>query len=105
MTNREACCREQADRKLQDQRLEATHLAASQAAPGTMIAGRYKLIEAIGEGGMGSVWLAEQQEPVRRKVAIKLIKAGMDSKSRAGPVRSRTPGPGHDGSSQHRQGL
>ncbi len=48
--------------------------------PGTIIAGRYKLIEAIGEGGMGAVWLAEQKEPVKRKVAIKLIKAGMDSK-------------------------
>jgi serine/threonine protein kinase/tetratricopeptide (TPR) repeat protein len=46
---------------------------------GTLVAGRYKLIEAIGEGGMGSIWLAEQIEPVRRKVAIKLIKAGMDS--------------------------
>jgi len=48
---------------------------------GTLIAGRYKLVEAIGEGGMGSVWLAEQQEPIRRKVAVKLIKAGLDSKS------------------------
>lgn len=49
--------------------------------PGLILAGRYKLIEPIGEGGMGSVWVAEQKEPVRRKVAIKLIKAGMDSKS------------------------
>ena len=49
--------------------------------PGTVIAGRYKLLEQIGEGGMGSVWLAEQVAPVKRKVAIKLIKAGMDSKS------------------------
>lgn len=48
--------------------------------PGIMIAGRYKLLEEIGEGGMGSVWLAEQAEPVRRRVAIKLIKAGMDSR-------------------------
>jgi serine/threonine protein kinase len=49
--------------------------------PGDIIAGRYKLLEAIGEGGMGTVWLAEQTQPIRRKVALKLIKAGMDSKS------------------------
>ena len=49
--------------------------------PGEFIAGRYKLLEAIGEGGMGSVWVAEQSQPVKRKVALKLIKAGMDSKS------------------------
>jgi WD40 repeat protein/serine/threonine protein kinase len=48
-------------------------------APGTAI-GPYKLIEQIGEGGMGSVWLAQQTQPVKRLVAIKLIKAGMDSK-------------------------
>src|SRR5579883_415636 len=48
---------------------------------GTVIAGRYKLLEQIGEGGMGTVWVAEQTQPVRRKVALKLIKAGMDSKS------------------------
>jgi serine/threonine protein kinase/tetratricopeptide (TPR) repeat protein len=50
-------------------------------AAGTVIAGRYKLLEVIGEGGMGSVYLAEQTEPVRRQVALKLIKAGMDSKA------------------------
>ena len=42
--------------------------------------GPYKLIEPIGEGGMGSVWMAEQTEPVQRLVAVKLIKAGMDSR-------------------------
>src|SRR3954469_422275 len=47
--------------------------------PGTVI-GPYKLIEQIGEGGMGTVWMAQQTEPVRRLVAVKLIKAGMDSR-------------------------
>ncbi len=46
-----------------------------------MIAGRYKLREEIGEGGMGSVYLAEQLQPVKRRVALKLIKAGMDSRT------------------------
>jgi eukaryotic-like serine/threonine-protein kinase len=40
----------------------------------------YQLLQMIGEGGMGEVWLAEQKEPVRRRVAIKLIKAGMDTR-------------------------
>src|SRR5262245_29053773 len=47
--------------------------------PGTVI-GPYKLVEQIGEGGMGTVWMAQQIEPVKRLVALKLIKAGMDSK-------------------------
>jgi eukaryotic-like serine/threonine-protein kinase len=49
--------------------------------PGTIVAGRYKLLEQIGEGGMGTVWVAEQTQPVRRKVALKLIKPGLDSRS------------------------
>ena len=48
--------------------------------PGNFIAGRYKLLEAIAEGGMGTVWVAEQVSPVKRKVALKLIKPGMDSR-------------------------
>ena len=48
---------------------------------GTVIAGRYRLLEEIGAGGMGTVWKAEQTQPVRRMVALKLIKAGMDSRT------------------------
>src|SRR5256714_9258558 len=47
--------------------------------PGTTI-GRYKLLEQIGEGGFGVVFMAEQQHPVRRRVALKVIKLGMDTK-------------------------
>ncbi len=47
--------------------------------PGMMI-GRYKLLQLIGEGGFGMVYMAEQVEPVRRKVALKIIKLGMDTK-------------------------
>ncbi|MEK7683793.1 MAG: serine/threonine-protein kinase, partial [Verrucomicrobiota bacterium] len=49
-------------------------------APAQMI-GRYKLLEKIGEGGCGVVYMAEQEEPVRRRVALKVIKLGMDTKS------------------------
>ncbi len=48
-------------------------------APGTII-GRYKLLEEIAEGGMGVVYLAEQQAPFRRKVALKIIRPGMDTR-------------------------
>src|SRR5262245_32281470 len=46
--------------------------------PGSLI-GPYKLLEQIGEGGFGLVFVAEQQDPVRRRVALKIIKPGMDS--------------------------
>jgi serine/threonine protein kinase len=49
-------------------------------AAGTVI-GRYKLLQPIGEGGCGVVYMAEQQEPVRRRVALKVIKLGMDSRN------------------------
>jgi serine/threonine protein kinase/WD40 repeat protein len=52
----------------------------SEERPGTRI-GRYKLLQKIGEGGCGVVYMAEQEEPVRRRVALKVIKLGMDTKS------------------------
>ncbi len=48
--------------------------------PGDRI-GRYKLLQQIGEGGCGVVYMAEQEEPVHRRVALKIIKPGMDTKS------------------------
>ena len=56
-----------------------THAMFSDEIAGTVI-GRYHLLQKIGEGGMGEVWLAEQKEPVRRRVALKLVKAGMNSR-------------------------
>jgi serine/threonine protein kinase/WD40 repeat protein/tetratricopeptide (TPR) repeat protein len=57
----------------------AAEQASSREARGAII-GPYKLIEQIAEGGMGTVWMAQQTEPVKRLVAVKLIKAGMDSR-------------------------
>jgi serine/threonine protein kinase/Tfp pilus assembly protein PilF len=57
---------------------EARGDAASEG-PGAVI-GPYKLLEQLGEGGMGVVYLAEQEQPVKRRVALKIIKAGMDSR-------------------------
>jgi non-specific serine/threonine protein kinase/serine/threonine-protein kinase len=53
-----------------------------------MTIGPYTLLEVIGQGGMGEVWLAEQRQPVRRRVAIKLIKVGMDTKEVVGRFES-----------------
>ena len=50
-------------------------------APGTLI-GPYKILEQIGEGGFGVVWAAEQREPIKQRVALKIIKVGMDTKQR-----------------------
>src|SRR6185295_10933305 len=59
-----------------DPNLAAAHVVSE--GSGTWI-GRYKLIQKIGEGGMGTVFMAEQEVPVRRQVALKLIKGGQDS--------------------------
>ncbi len=60
---------------------QVLHKPTTPIAAGTMIAGRYRLLETIGEGGMGTVWMAEQREPIKRRVALKLIKPGMDSRN------------------------
>jgi serine/threonine protein kinase len=59
--------------------LAVTLDASAAEGPGTII-GPYKLLQQIGEGGMGTVFMAEQTHPVQRKVALKVIKAGMDSR-------------------------
>jgi serine/threonine protein kinase/tetratricopeptide (TPR) repeat protein len=78
--------RERVERLLRSHRREDSFLHASVTTdqpiaerPGTVI-GPYKLLQPIGEGGMGTVWMAQQTEPVKRVVALKLIKAGMDSR-------------------------
>jgi serine/threonine protein kinase len=60
--------------------VESPGLEPVEEPPGRMV-GRYKLMEKIGEGGCGVVFVAEQMEPVRRRVALKLIKLGMDTKA------------------------
>ncbi len=60
-----------------DARLSATRMYEANepsAIEGTVVAGKYKLLQQIGEGGMGSVWMADQTEPVKRRVAVKLIR-------------------------------
>src|SRR5262245_41143380 len=58
-------------------------LSGSADEPGTVI-GPYKLLEQIGEGGMGLVFMAEQAQPIRRRVALKILKPGMDTRQVVG---------------------
>jgi WD40 repeat protein/serine/threonine protein kinase/tetratricopeptide (TPR) repeat protein len=66
------------DSDRRDGAVPGSSAAGSAAAVGSRI-GPYKLLQELGEGGMGTVFLAEQAEPVKRRVALKVIKAGMDS--------------------------
>src|SRR5262249_42515606 len=68
-----------ATRGLHEDKLAPTVAMGAAEVDGPVI-DRYRLIQKIGEGGMGEVWLAEQKEPVRRRVALKLVKAGMNSR-------------------------
>src|SRR5688572_26115728 len=58
---------------------EAPTIVSATEKPGDKI-GHYKLLQKIGEGGCGTVYMAEQEEPVRRRVALKVIKLGMDTR-------------------------
>jgi serine/threonine protein kinase/tetratricopeptide (TPR) repeat protein len=64
---------------VQDTRLDTSPADAPPDGPGSRL-GPYRLVRQLGEGGMGTVYLAEQTEPVRRQVALKVVKRGMDSK-------------------------
>ena len=72
--------------------------------PGTVI-GPYKLLQQIGEGGMGVVFMAEQTEPVQRTVALKIIKPGMDTRQVIARFEAERQAAGDDGPSEHRQVL
>ena len=60
--------------------LDALDLALQSEDTPSSVIGPYKLLQQVGEGGFGVVWLAEQQTPVRRRVALKILKGGMDTK-------------------------
>ncbi|HYC70914.1 MAG TPA: protein kinase [Opitutaceae bacterium] len=66
--------------ELEGLKAEVPGLRTIPEAPGTRI-GRYRLIEQLGEGGCGAVFLAEQEEPVKRPVALKIIRLGMETRS------------------------
>ena len=67
------------DKALQATAPETQISATGKSLPNDHVIGPYQLLRKLGEGGMGTVYLAEQQEPVRREVALKIIKSGMDT--------------------------
>ena len=74
-------------RALSDAECQDSVVGGAGLGPGSVI-GPYHLVHLIGEGGMGEVWLAEQKQPVRRRVAVKLIKTGMDTREVAARFES-----------------
>jgi WD40 repeat protein/tRNA A-37 threonylcarbamoyl transferase component Bud32 len=62
------------------QKVEANPATPSLQMDASICIGRYKLLEKLGEGGFGEVWMAEQKEPLKRRVALKIIKLGMDTR-------------------------
>src|SRR5215469_4994106 len=72
----------------QDADPDATAGTISHSQSAGVVIGPYHLLQRIGVGGMGEVWLAEQKQPVRRRVALKLIKAGMDTREVVGRFES-----------------
>ncbi len=72
--------------------------------PGTVI-GPYRLLQKIGEGGFGIVYMAEQIQPVRRKVALKILKPGMDTRQVIARFEAERQALALDGPSQHRAGF
>jgi non-specific serine/threonine protein kinase/serine/threonine-protein kinase len=77
---------EPANAEAQENSTESSPIGETIAAGSSI--GPYHLLQLIGEGGMGQVWLAEQREPVRRRVALKLIKVGMDTREVVGRFQS-----------------
>lgn len=72
---------------LQEDQPQTESLLVRSTTAATVI-GKYHLLQKIGEGGMGEVWLAEQKEPVRRRVALKLVKAGLNTREVVGRFES-----------------
>ncbi|MHB8522284.1 MAG: hypothetical protein ACYDH9_16210 [Limisphaerales bacterium] len=83
----------------------ASREPATESTEGPTIIGRYKLLEKIGEGGCGVVYVAEQTQPVRRRVALKVIKLGMDTKAVVARFEAERQAMAMNGPSQHRQSV
>ena len=67
--------------------------------------GPFKVLQLLGEGGFGAVYQCDQEEPVKRRVAVKIIKAGDGHRRGRRPLPSRAPSARDDGSPIHREGL